>query len=233
MTGITFNNEHSFNDYGLMLISKKISTPSKKKIKEAVPGMSSYYDFSTVASDGEIVYNQRTLVVNFVLMETTKDQMQIKLDSVIRWIQDVGQKPLIFDDISDFYFMAEVEGTIDIAEKHSTADLSVTFTAEPFKTGIDFAVDQLWDTFNFETDYLQDGGYDVVTTQTIPIYNPGRPVMPLIHCSAAMSIVFTGVTYPMAIGNNIPYGLKLLNGINTLTVNGTGRIEFSFRKVVL
>ena len=34
MNGITFNNKHSFNDFNLILNSRKISTPSKKKIKE-------------------------------------------------------------------------------------------------------------------------------------------------------------------------------------------------------
>jgi predicted phage tail component-like protein len=233
MNGITFNGKHSYNDFNLIMNSKIINTPSKKKIKEGAPGMNSVYDFSTVASSGEIVYNQRAIVVNFTLICDSKSQLHSQLNKITEWIQDIGQSQLIFDDIKDYYFMAELEDSISIVEEDDTVEITINFVAEPFKTGIDTVNNILWDTFNFEEDYLQDTEFDVFGTRIATIYNPGRLVMPIINCSANMSIVKDDITYNLVTGDNNIYGLKLKNGANNIVVNGTGHIKFIFRKVSL
>ena len=233
MNGGTFVGEHSYNDFRLIMTAKRIGTPSKKKIKVDVPGMNSVYDFSMVASNGEIIYNQRAVEVDFTLFANSKQELHSELSRVAEWLQDTVQGPLIFDDISYFYFMAEVEDSIIISEEHNTADITVKFIAEPFKTGINLVGNTLWDTFNFLEDVLQDSSYDVAGTKTISIYNPGRLVTPTINCSVAMSVVFAGKTYPLIAGDNTPYGFKLLNGDNSIVINGTGHTSFLFHKVIL
>lgn len=231
MNGITFNAKHSYNDFGLIMNSRKITTPSKKKIKSDVPGMNSVYDFSTIASNGELIYNQRTIECVFTLLASSKHELQAKASRVAEWLQDATQSQLVFDDISYFYFMAEVEGEIEINEEHNVAEITVQFIAEPFKTSFDYVGSTLWDTFNFDEDTLQDSSYDVAGTKTVSVYNPGRLTTPTISCSTIMSVVFAGKTYSMTVGDNFPYGLKLLNGNNTLVINGTGHISILFKKV--
>lgn len=232
MNGITFNGKHSYTDFNLIMNSKIISTPSKKKIKEGAPGMNSVYDFSTVASGGEIVYNQRAIVVNFTLICNSKSQLHSQLNKITEWIQDIGQSQLIFDDIKDYYYMAELEDSISIVEEDDTAEITINFVAEPFKTSISY-VNDFWDTFNFEEDYLQDVEYDVVSSKSIIIYNPGRLIMPIINCSANMSLVMNSITYNLIVGDNKNYALKLRSGANNIVVNGTGHIKFVFKKVNL
>lgn len=233
MIGITFNGKHSFNDFNLILNSKKISTPSKKKIKESVPGMNSVYDFSTVASSGEIIYNQRSIECNFTSLANSKNELHIEMSKTAEWLQDTAQSQLVFDDIPYFYFMAEVEGDIEINEEHNAAEITVQFIAEPFKTSFDDVGNVIWDTFNFNEDVMLDYGFDVVTTQTVNIINTGRLIMPVINCSAPMSVVFEGKTYSLNAGDNSPYGMKLKNGDNSVVINSTGHIRFNFRKVSL
>lgn len=233
MNGITFNSKHSYNDFNLILNSRTISTPTKKKIKVDIPGMNSVYDFSTVASKGELIFNQRAIECVFTLLANSKRELHAKLSRVAEWLQDAPQGQLVFDDISYFYFMAEVEGNIEFEESNNIAEITVIFIAEPFKTSFDYVGSTLWDTFNFVEDVLQDSSYDVVTTETVTIYNPGRLVTPTINCSVPMSIVFAGKTYPLIAGDNVPYGMKLLNGPNTLVINGTGHVAVVFRKTVL
>lgn len=233
MNGITYNLKHSYNDFSLILNSKKIGTPSKKKIKTDIPGMNGVYDFSTVASSGEIVYTQRPLELNFTLMSYSKTGLHSALTRVIEWLQDAPQGPLIFDDIAYYYFMAEVEDGPQINEEHNIAEISVKFIAEPFKTSLAYVGNDLWDTFNFEEDVMQADEFDVVGTKTVSLYNPGRLITPLINCSTAMSIVFGGKTYPLIAGDNTPFGMKLLNGPNSLVINGSGTLSVLFRKVVL
>lgn len=213
--------------------SRKISTPSKKKIKDSVVGMNSVYDFSTIASNGEIVYNQRAIECNFTLITDSKGQLQARISQIIEWIGDAPQSQLIFDDISDYYFLAELEDSIDINEEHSIAEITIKFIAEPFRSGLYDVGTDIWDTFNFEEDIVQSVNFNVVNTLTVSIYNAGRLIVPTINCSANMSVIVSGVTYNLVIGNNKIYGLKLQNGYNSIVVNGTGLIKFVFRKSVI
>ena len=233
MNGVTFVSKHSYNDFQLIMTAKRIGTPSKKKIKVDVPGMNSVYDFSTIASNGELIYNQRPIEADFTLFANSKRELHSQLSKVAEWLQDTAQGQLIFDDISYYYFLAEVEGSLKTSEEHNTADITVTFTCEPFKTGLAFVGNTIWDTFNFEEDTLQSLSFDVVGTKTVSVYNPGQLVTPTINCSVPMSIVFAGKTYPLIAGDNTPYGFKLLNGPNSLVINGTGTLSVLFRKVIL
>ena len=233
MIGITFNNKHSFKDFNLILNSKELSTPSKKKIKSGVPGMNSLYDFSTVASGGEIVYNQRSLKYNFTLICNSKAQLHAQLSEIFEWAQDTPQSQLIDDTIKDYYFMAEIEDSIVIKEKNNIAEITFNFIAEPFKTSLTLEGSDIWDLFNFEVDVAQDVGFNVVATLAVNIINTGRLISPLINVTSPMTIILRTVTYNLIVGDNNLYGLKLLNGDNNMVVNGTGAINFIWRKITL
>lgn len=231
--GFKFNLQHN-NDIGLIMDSKSIQSPSKKKIKEDVPFMNSSYDFSTVGSNGEITYTDRIITVVLGLPTRNKTQLHILYSKALQWLVDVGQSQLIFDDILDYYFLAEVEGISTFEEIIKFGKLTVTFTCEPFKMGVSLeGSEQLWDTFNFETDILQDSSFDVVGTKIINITNAGRLVCPTINANANMNLIFDSKTYSLMVGDNKFYNLKLQNGANSIVINGNGHIKFLFRKVSL
>jgi phage-related protein len=195
--------------------------------------MDSVYDFSAVASGGEIVYNQRNISVGFTLTSYSKAALHTTLTRVVEWIQDAPQGQLIFDDIIYYYFMAEVEDSIEINESLYVAKIAVNFTAEPFKTSINYVGATDWDSLNFDEDVLQESEFDVVVTETVSLYNPGRAVMPIVTSDAVMTIVFNSVTYNLAIGDNTFSGFKFATGANSVVINGTGHVEFLYRKVVI
>jgi len=231
MMGITFNNKHSFSDFNLILNIKEISTPSKKKVKESIAGMNSTYDFSTVASGGEIVYNQRGLKYNFTLLCSSKAQLHLQLSEIFQWAQDTPQSQLIDDTIKDYYFMAELEDDITINEENDTAEITFNFIAEPFKTSINLEGNDIWDTFNFNEDVFQDVAYTVNGSKTITIINTGRLISPVINVTSNMTITINSKTFNLVSGNNSLYGLKLLSGSNSLYVVGNGSINFIYRVV--
>lgn len=229
LRGCTFNNKHN-NDVGLVMHSKSIESPPKKKIKESVPFMNGSYDFSTIGSNGEIVYSERKITIVFGLPAETKERLQVLYSNALEWLLDVGKQKLIFDVIKDYYFMAEVEDTTSLEELMEFGTLTVTFVADPFKFSIDYIGTNIWDTFNFEEDYLQDSYYDIITSKTIIINNPGRTVRPIINCSAPMTLIQNGKTFNLTVGDNKLYGFYLSHLANSLIINGTGRITFIFRK---
>jgi predicted phage tail component-like protein len=229
LRGFTFNGKHN-NDVGVVMHNKSIQSPPKKKIKDSVPFMNGSYDFSTIGSNGEIVYSEREITIVLGLPAETKERLQVLYSTTLEWLVDVGKQKLVFDVIKDYYFMAEVEETSSFEETMEFGKLEIKFVVDPFKSSVDYVGVNIWDTFNFEEDYLQDSGYDVVGSKTITLYNPGRTVRPIINCNAPMTLIQNGKSYDLVVGDNKLYGFYLTNLANTLTINGTGRINFIFRK---
>lgn len=229
LRGVTFNDIHN-NDIGVVMQSKSIQSPSKKKLKDSVPFMNGSYDFSTVGSNGEIMYNEREISIVFGLPAETKEELQVMYSKVLEWLVDTGKHKLIFDVMKDYYFMAEVEETTSFEETKEFGKLEVKFVADPFKYSINYIGSDLWDTFNFEEDIVQDSSYDINGSRNINIYNPGRFVRPIINCSSTMTLIQNGKSYNLSIGDNKVYGFYLKSLMNNLTINGTGRINFVFRK---
>ena len=227
--GCTFNNKHN-SEIGIVMHSKLIQPPSKKKIKEVVPFMNGSYDFSTVGSNGEILYTEREIKVVFGLPAETKERLQVMYSNALEWLMDSGKQQLKFDVIKDYYFIAEVEGSSSFEEVLAFGKLEVTFIAYPFKISVDYVGGDIWDTFNFEEDYLQSNSFEINVTKDITLYNPRRPVGPIINSSASMTLIKDGKTYNIVPGDNKLYGFRLNNLANNMTINGTGTIRFIFRK---
>lgn len=231
---ITFGNKNSYTDFNLLLQERTISSPAKKKIKDSIPFMNGSYDFSTIGSNGEIVYTEREVKIKFGLPTKSKSELYLLYSEILEWLLDTGQQQLVFADIPDFYFLAEVEDVTNIEEVLYMGTLEISFVCEPFKYGTSLAgSNQLWDVFNFKTDYLQDTSFTVTTSKTVTIYNQGRTVVPTVNCSSAMSCTLNGYTANFVAGDNTDYSFKLLSGENIIAITGTGTIEFKFRKVTL
>lgn len=233
MRGLTYNGKHNYKDFSLIMESKKIQPPAKKKIKQEVPFMNGTYDFSTVATNGEPIYGERQIEVMMVLPTRSKEKLHILYSQVLEWLVDTGRQQLIFDDICDYYFEAEVEGISNFEEIIRIGRLKIAFTAQPFKTGVNLEGTDIWDTFNFEVDISQDTEFNINGSKIVNIINVGRAISPIINVSSNMSITYNNKSYSLAKGDNKLYGLKLQSGDNSIVVNGTGDIKFIFRKEVL
>lgn len=230
MDGITFNGKHSYNDFRLCVEEIKIGSPSKIKVTDTVPYMNSSYDFSTVGSDGEIVYGPRPISVKLALLCYTREQLYTVYSQVLEWLVDAGQCVLIFDFMYDFYFLAEVQEAPSWDEFVDNGDLSIAFVCEPFKYSTSYMGDGAWDNINFLTDYMQDTNeFNISGSTTITMYNNGRLKAPVINCSSAMTVTFNNKTYNLVQGDNKLWGLKLQNGKNDLAFSGNGTVKILFR----
>jgi phage-related protein len=180
------------------------------------------------------VYGERIIKVGFNFIERTRAAMYIKYSKTMEWLFESGQNKLIFTDMPDYYYMAEVENAPSFEEITMRAGrFEVEFIAEPFKNGVDYAGNNLWDPFNFEEDYLQESEFDIIGSRTMTVYNPGRAVVPVINVNSSMTVTMGTHTSNLSIGDNIDYGFKLQQGANTINIVGTGHIKILFRKVML
>lgn len=232
LRGFKFGSKHN-KDFNVAMESKTISFPSKKKVKDSVPFMNGEYDFSTIGANGEITYENREIKIVLGFPAANKEKLQVMYSNVLEWLVDSGKQQLIFDEIHDYYFVAEVESNSSLEEIIAYGKLEIIFTALPFKYSVDYVGNDIWDTFNFEEDYAQDVNFTINGNKTITIYKPGRNVRPTIYSSSNMSMTYNGKTYNLTSGNNNIYGFYLTQLENKLTFSGTGTIKFIFRKEVL
>ena len=233
MYGITYNNKHSFNDLGLTVLNTRvIETPSKIKITETVPFMNGSYDFSNLY--GGNCYNERTLEYEFLMKANSSSELEFKRMSIEDWLLSPNTKiPLFDDNIPGYYYKAECV-SVEFEDLVNKGKLKAIFSAYPFKISTTYEGNNLWDTFNFEVDVLQDTKFTVNGISNVNIYNPSAiDIEPTIIASSNFEIVLDNKKYIVESGTSKDYRFKLKKGNNNITLKGNGTIEFRFRKEVL
>lgn len=231
MNGIVFNGKHSFKDFGLTIKTREIGIPAKNKIKETVPFMQGSYDFSNLY--GEQTYAERPLVYTFNLINYSKVQLNIKKTQILDWLLNSYKANFKDDIIPGYYFMAECED-VSFEEGRSSAEIIASFTAYPFKYRTQEEGSLEWDDFNFELDVMQDVAFEVEGTREIEIYNNGsRSISPTVITDSEIDVTKGATTYRFNAGTTRDWRFTLDKGINSLTLEGDGNIEFRFRKEVL
>lgn len=230
--GIRFNNLHSYNDLELLVLDKKVTTPTKTKIKENIPFMNGTYDFSNLY--GGNCFSERTLEFTFKLKHNNRIGLEFIKTKIENWLMGTNnQVKLIEDDLLGYYYLAECEAT-DFKDFIRFGKLKATFTAYPFKIRDSYEGNNLWDDFNFELDVLQDSKFDTSGSKNISIYNASATnIIPSVICSSSMEVIKGNTTYKFNSGTSKDYRFELSIGENNMTVKGNGTIEFKFRKEVL
>lgn len=232
MYGFKKGNKHSYDDFNLRIIDREFDPPDKIKIKEVVPGMNGTYDFSNLLTNGEDTYEER--IVKYTLdLRCTKVAFSSKKFQITNWLTTGLKEPLYDDLIPGYYFLAECEGEIEFNESPIGGEIVVQFKCYPLMFSNDYEGSDIWDTFNFEIDLVQDVEFDVVGSKTVTIVNVGRVVVPTVNCNSSMTVISNGYTANFVSGDNKDYDFKLKQGSNSIAITGTGHIKFLFRKEML
>lgn len=235
ITSFNFNEKNSWNDFKFAIESVVIQPPSKIKVKENVPGMNSFYDFSTVASGGEQVFNTREITVKGFFEGVTREQLYKAYTRVQEWLLGIGQSPLIFSFDAQYYYLAEIESAPTWSEFIVAGELEIKFIAEPYKYGVNNYGDLLWDDIDFELpDYIQVTHFNISGTKNVTLYIPGsHSIVPSVITSSDMQCTLNGFTTAFTVNKSTDCGFRLRPGENNITIKGVGNIQFNFRKEVL
>ena len=230
--GIIKNNKHSYNDFGLKILSRELNPPSKKKIKETLPFMNGSYDFSLLC--GENVYEERTIKYVFDFRYKDKIDFFNKKIAITDWLLNSCKEPLYDDLIPGYYFIAECDDSILFDEGYIDCEVTVTFNAYPFKISTLQEGHDIWDDLNFELDMFQETKFEIENIKNIQLYNNGAVgINPIVICSSNMEIIKDNTIYKFTSGETKSGRFKLDKGLNNLIIKGNGRIEFKWYKEVL
>ena len=211
--GIRINNKHSYGDFGLYLKSRNIGLPEKKSIRQTVPFMNGYYDFS--ALNGAPAWNERTIEYAFDVTHENPAELDSFVSHVLDWLGNIHDAD-IYDDTSNGYHWhgSYDEASVSWDDTGLHAEIKVSFVVHPFKIA-------------------NEPTTRTMTAGTYTINNPGMAVAPIVKSTASAAIQIG--TYVTSIPANtlMQLAIDLERGDNTVLITGSGTVTFSFYREVL
>lgn len=232
-TGITKDNKHSYDDFGVTIQSRDIGYPEKIKVIATVPGSNVTYDFSCI--NGSQPYSERLLTYVFNIIAKSQQDFNYQCDLLTTWLINGGKSALFDDTVIKYHFEAEcLKVSREIHENLRTGIVTAEFSAYPFKISNNLADDYLWDTFSFEHDVSPICDFDVTGNTEIEIVlRCDNFVVPEIYCSQSMIILKNGKAYSIAAGMTKRSDFTFKDGSNKMTVTRAGYIRFNIYEEVI
>lgn len=215
MKGITFGNLHSYTDLELILNSKEIGSPETKVNKIDIPGADSSLDLTDFF--GEPKYEDVTHKFNF---STIVPQAQfLSLFSTVKNALHGKKMRIILDDDPLFFYMGRIKVSSFTNEKN-IGIISVECDCEPYKYKLEKTVVSV----------------AVTGTQAITLTNGRKRAVPEVSITtdSSLNIVYQGSNiWDLGSGSYTLPELELVEGVNTVTVTGTGTISFTWQEALL
>jgi predicted phage tail component-like protein len=203
--GLTFNGKHSFNDMGLILLSKdRPILPEPKEVTEDIPGADGEYDYSQVNSDNEQKYKPRVQEITFAFDRNNinwRDPRVIRQAArkIAAWL-GCGESTLTFDDEADKQEYAKVNNKLDLENQiESGRPFTAQFRCRSFPCQIDSVETLMLDSKILLDSNLRLGDefqFAVTGNTTVIVNNFGtHSIKPTIEITGS----FTSIT--IAVGN--------------------------------
>ena len=232
--GLYFNGHHS-QEFGLVeTTDDSIGMPAKTKYVVNLVGSNTVLDLSNLYGP---TYAERTIQKTFICnqaMWTAANQYELWTE-VVNWLMAPDTKTELIDDVmSDWHYMAEVQEAPTFKEGLHVATITVSFTCYPFRIKNTPEFDDVWDTFNFASDYAQEVSFDTHGRSAGVLFNVGVANIPLtITATASLTMELNGVTYDLSQGSNTETELVLTPGENTIAFAGNGQAKVSWYAEVI
>lgn len=226
MNGVKIGNMHSFDDWGLVLVSKQISAAEPQMNLISVPMRDGSIDLTEVLSN-DIKYKDRTITMVFEIMDPRAD-WSAKVSIIQNYLH--GKRlQIVFDDDCAFYYVGRV-AVSEWSPNKSTAQIQIEAIVEPFKYDVlSSAVDWEWDIFDFENGFINEMGELIVDGETtITLICRRKRMFPIFTVSNDMTITFDGEIYNLKTGSQKIYDIFLCEGENELTFKGNGTVSIDY-----
>lgn len=197
--GIRANGKHSYMDFDLFLRSRQIGVPEKKSVRQSVPYMSGFYDFSAI--NGEPAWGERPATYSFDVIGSTPEEVETLRDRILAWLCNIHDVDIFDDTMPDFHFHGSYD-SCDVEEDESglAVTLTATFIVGPFKIANAPVVRKLAVGDNI-------------------IVNDGQTVYGTASCEGNCTIAMNGTTQPIS-GTGIALLMPIRRGSQIVTVSG-------------
>lgn len=209
MKGVKFDNLHTYDDFSLILSSKKIGVPQPKTELLEVPGADEMLDFTEFF--GDVKYENRKLEFEFTTLVQQSEFMT--LFSRIQNALNGKRMKIVLDDDKDFYYSGRVSVKEWLADQ-SIGKITIECDCNPYKLKQDKTV----------------ASYVVTTEKIVTLENLRKHVVPLFKSTAEMGIEFHGNYYSMSAGESRFPAIVLKEGETVLKLKGSGTVTIEYQE---
>lgn len=210
MKGVTFGDKHSYYEWGLILTEKGIQSPEPKITQIEIEGGDGVLDLTDFF--GEVKYKNRSLSFQFTKMNIVPDGFLALYSAVQNAIHGKRLKVILDDDPGNYYI-----GRVTINEWKSDKHLgtiAIEVDAEAYKYKLN------------ETVVSQA----VEGTATVVLTNSRKAVVPTIDITGNVNLTFGTNYYALTEGRYILPAVRLVEGGNTILLEGSGTAVFTYQE---
>ena len=231
MYGMKIDDKHTYNDWGMKMVSMRIPLPQPKTHIISIPGTDGVLDL-TESVAGRVVYGQRENA-QWVFDASGNYRGWHELTSEVANYVHGQCRKIILDSDLNYYYIGRL--TLDSAKSNEVRHvLTISGTLDPYKYDVASSLgDWLWDPFSFRygvarnyKDIIIDGS----RTVSVPGGSP-KPIVPILIASAAMKVEVGGKTYSLSAGRNKIYDIMLgMEEVQlTFSCEGTATVTIDYR----
>lgn len=204
--------------HGWTLTAWNLSAAQRKENLVDKPGGHGHWDLSTVLTDGEPVYEARTLTVTLECSEGDRFSREAEIDNMINRLDGWAVQIVLPDRPLQY-----ITGVVHVERLYNDlahASVALTATCDPWRYNYAETVINLTAT---------------TEAQNADIVNPGRlVVVPLVEIvGGTVNMTFAEESWALAAGSYKLPDLRLTQGTHKLTYSGSGTIKITFREAVL
>lgn len=205
--GITINNKHSYENFGLVINAREIGIPEKRSVRKSVPFFNGFYDFS--ALNGSPTWGERTIKYTFDIIGATVAEMDEERMDVLAWLCNVHDVDIFDDTIPNYHFHGSY-GSYSMTEDGEHVQLTVVFVCQPFMFSNTSVVSTVYG------------------SGTINIVNNGQPSSFVISTSQVCTVTIGNIRKSVPPVNNYKMGVLLDSGKNVVTVEKVNEIKYPY-----
>lgn len=203
---------------GWTLTSWQLSAAKRKENLVDKPGGHGVLDLSTVLTDGEPVYDARTLTATFESSEGDRLSREAEIDAMVNQLDGWSLRIVLPD--RPLRYLTGVVHVERLYNDPAHASVAVEATCEPWRYNDNETEVNLSATSN---------------AQTVDLVNNGRlAVVPLVEITGGdVTLIFGESTWTLSAGGYRLPDMRLTQGAHRLTYRGAGTIRITFREAVL
>lgn len=199
------------------------SDPEQVRSWVPVPGRrKGPIDASTILTDGDPVYDSRTLTATLESSEGTRAEREARIEQMVNWLDGWWADIILPDDIETRRY---IRGTVSVKKIYNDlahAQVQVVAICEP------------WRYAPTETEVTLTAS---ATEQTGTLTNNGRlavvPLLTITGAGASVLLKHDTSSWTLGAGTYALPDLLLKTGTKAVKYSGSGSLKFSYREAVL
>ena len=214
LNDVIFNDEKSaYDEWNIVLTKPEIPLPEPKTSTVDIKGANGLLDLSE-ALTGDILYNNRTIKLNFEMMDDT--DFYDLISDISNYLHGRVVTVRLTKD-EDYYYIGRASSNNWECVKRKGI-IVITVNCEPFK----YAVQETIRTVNV-----------IHETKTITLPNSRKRVCPNIEATGTVKLILGDAEYDLVEGQQQLINFMLVEGDNIVKISGNGTVRITYRQGAL